>query len=248
MDLIAMEDWEFGAIGIANPKYSTLRRYFELIPETVDVPGHIAEFGVAQGNSLVTSGLILKNLASDKNVLGFDTFSGFPNYSNEDVIENFNFLADRKCITQTHFDKVQKNLNYIRARGSNLGVNEISNSGNFSNTSITLVKNKIEFFDLNDKIKVFSGDFTNNLASKIQDLTFSLILIDSDLYESYAKILPIVWCKLNPGGYIYLDEYYSLKFPGPRIAVDKFVKEFEAKLIRLDDWLDFERWALHKEL
>jgi len=243
-----MEDWEFGAGGIANPKYSTLKRYFELIPKTVHIPGHLAEFGVAQGNSLVTSGLILKNLASDKKVIGFDTFSGFPNYSDEDLIENFNSLADRKSITQTHFDKVRKNLNYIRARGSNLGVNEISNSGNFSKTSITLVKNKIKFFGLNDNIKIFSGDFTHNLANKIQDLTFSLILIDSDLYRGYAEILPIVWRKLNPGGYIYLDEYYSLKFPGPRIAVDKFVKESEAKLIRLDDWLDFERWALHKEL
>lgn len=246
-NLAEMEDWEFGAAGISNPRYSTLKRYFELFPKIIAVPGVVAEFGVAKGNSLITSGLILKSLNSDKKILGFDTFSGFPKYSKEDELENFKFLFDHGRITTTHYSKITKNIDYIEARGSSLGVNELSNSRDFSDTSISLVQNKIKFFELEDKIDLISGDFTNNLLPNFGQLVFSIILIDSDLYESYAKILPVLWERLSPGGYIYLDEYYSLKFPGPKIAVDDFVAKYGANLIRLNDWLDFERWALYKK-
>ena len=43
---------------------------------------------------------------------------------------------------------------------------------------------------------------------------------------------------------IYLDEYSSLKFPGPRIAVDRFCAEHGIRptLLRRDG--TFERWAI----
>ena len=34
-NLAEMEDWEFGAAGISNPRYSTLKRYFELFPKII---------------------------------------------------------------------------------------------------------------------------------------------------------------------------------------------------------------------
>ena len=46
-----------------------------------------------------------------------------------------------------------------------------------------------------------------------------------------------------------MDEYYSLKFPGPRLAVYDFLKEKKgATLEKLEDWLDFERWIIKKAL
>ena len=47
---------------------------------------------------------------------------------------------------------------------------------------------------------------------------------------------------------IYLDEYYSLKFPGARIATDEFVKSHgAAELERFQsDLAEFERWGLWK--
>ena len=50
-------------------------------------------------------------------------------------------------------------------------------------------------------------------------------LIDCDLYESYKYTLPKAWEHTITGGMIYLDEYYSLKFPGAKIAVDEFIKK-----------------------
>ena len=45
-------------------------------------------------------------------------------------------------------------------------------------------------------------------------------------------------------GIIYLDEYYSLKFPGAKIATDKFCREkiFPNKIKNLKE--DFERWYI----
>ena len=55
-------------------------------------------------------------------------------------------------------------------------------------------------------------------------------LIDCDLYESYKYALPVAWdCTLKKG-MIYLDEYYSLKFPGAKIATDEFIKDKELKV------------------
>ena len=38
------------------------------------------------------------------------------------------------------------------------------------------------------------------------------VLMDCDLYDSYMDTFNFVWSRLNNGGMIYLDEYYSLKF------------------------------------
>jgi hypothetical protein len=242
-----LENWEFGAVGIANPEISTLKRYFELIQVTNAVPGDIAEFGVSMGSSIITTGLLLNEL-NRKTIYGFDTFSGFPSYSEFDNFEMFNKLYKKNAITKNHFERVLKNKSYVLARGSNTEPKNISTSMDFSATSLEIVQSKIKYFALQDTIELIIGDFTKKLQEKLSNKTFSLVLIDSDLYESYAKILPVVWNKLTPGGYIYLDEYYSLKFPGPRIAVDSFVKNQKSTLVRLPDWMDFERWALHKPL
>lgn len=248
LDLHKFEEWEFGAIGISNPKTSPLKRYFELIPATSELQGDIGEFGVSRGNSLITTSLL--SLETDNRIIyGFDTFSGFPSYSNFDNFDFFKSLHEKNKITDQHYQRILKNRRYVSARGDGIKPNEISNSKDFSATSVEIVQKKIEFFSLQDKIKIVVGDFTENLTEKIKDISFSLILIDSDLYDSYHLILPLIWEKLVPGGYIYLDEYYSLKFPGPRLAVDNFIEKSDStliKLIKLPNWMDFERWALHK--
>ena len=76
---------------------------------------------------------------------------------------------------------------------------------------------------------------------------FMAALLDCDLYVSYRVALPFAWKRLTIGGYIYLDEYYSLKFPGGRIATDEF---FATKMDKphkhKDEPGDFERWYVRK--
>ena len=54
--------------------------------------------------------------------------------------------------------------------------------------------------------------------------------IDCDLYDSYMDSLNFIWPRLSKKGLIQLDEYYSLKFPGPRIASMEFLKKEKIKV------------------
>ena len=72
-------------------------------------------------------------------------------------------------------------------------------------------------------------------------------IIDCDLYESYKIALNFIWPKLAKTNLLFLDEYYSLKFPGAKVAVDEFIKNKSALLIKNhENKEDFERWYLKK--
>jgi len=75
------------------------------------------------------------------------------------------------------------------------------------------------------------------------------VLMDCDLYESHQIALPFTWEKMSSGGYMFLDEYYSLKFPGARKATDEFFKDRkeEPKMYDIKP-MDFERWFVIKDM
>jgi len=71
--------------------------------------------------------------------------------------------------------------------------------------------------------------------------------IDCDLYDSYLQSLNFIWPKLILGGIIQVDEYYSLKFPGARIACNEFLRDKKFSKIKYKNKNDnFERWILKK--
>jgi hypothetical protein len=244
-----MEQWEFGALGIHNPNRSTLTPYFQLVRETESISGDILELGVLRGASLITTGLLLESLLSKRVVTGLDTFTGFPGYTEQDNFNNFWRLEELGLISSEHLEKVKRNQSLVKIRGASEAPNSISNSNNFSDTSYNLVRSRILNLELEQRVFVHEVDITKELGNYLKDKKYSLILMDVDLYLPYAKALPILFEHLSPGGKIYLDEYYSLKFPGPRLAVHDFLREKQdATLEKLEDWLDFERWIIKKDL
>ena len=129
-----------------------------------------------------------------------------------------------------------------------LGYAEFSTSGDFSNQSYDYLKKKIEYFKL-DNIRLIKGNFEKTVPNFFNSnkIKISSCNIDCDLYEGYKIILPYIYNNLSKGGYIFLDEYYSLKFPGAKIATDNFCKNFKIKpkrnLVRKGE---FERWYITK--
>jgi len=74
------------------------------------------------------------------------------------------------------------------------------------------------------------------------------VFVDCDLYPSYKATLNFVWERLSPGGLIFLDEFYSLKFPGARLATMEFLKNKKASLkMAKKKRGDFERWYIIKK-
>ena len=87
----------------------------------------------------------------------------------------------------------------------------------------------------------------NQQYSYLNNITFMAAWLDSDLYNSYKSSLPFVWGKMQSGGYLYIDEYYSLKYPGCRIAINEFFSDKEEKPeLQFEESMDFERWCIRK--
>ena len=95
------------------------------------------------------------------------------------------------------------------------------------------------------------GPFEKTMQSPaVQTNQYSLVFIDCDLYSGYLDTLTHCWPRLLPGGIIFLDEYYSLKFPGARIAVDEFLTDKSGyKVFDVSsEFDDFERWVIRKDV
>lgn len=245
------EDWEFNTLGVYNyKKDGPLSSYFDFVANNHDnLAGHVLEAGVFQGRSLLGMALMLKELRSNKKVYGFDTFTGFPPVYHEfDKLENFALLLEAGRISEAHYQKVQKNQK-VRSLFLQEPVNErnISLSGAFENNSMELLSKKIEFLEL-DNVVLVPGPFDVTMKDSAEyGDGWCAALFDCDLYDSYIMGLKFVWDKMCAGGYIYLDEYYSLKFAGARIAVDEFLANKSDKpMMHEIKPGDFERWAVVK--
>ena len=248
------EDWEFNVMGVYNYRRpGRLSSYMDFIRQNFDkIEGDLFEAGVFRGNSLIAAALLLRELGSDKMVYGYDSFVGFPQEKHPfDNVSGFDGLLAAESISQEHHDRVQKNLELRRViLNDEPNIESISSSGRFDNTSLELLKRKIDYFGLTN-VKIIGGEFGETMSPKRNNPTIVMAgLIDCDLYSGYVDTLNFFWPRLSSQGMIFLDEYFSLKFPGARVAVDDFVLDnhADARLARSDEIDDgFERWFLLKK-
>jgi len=252
MSLIFNENWEFNVFGVYNyKKDGHLSCYYKFIKENHDlIDGDILESGVFRGNSTLATAMLLKELGSDKLVYGFDSFSGFPPiYSDNDKIDAFSEMFDRGAITEKHWIDINKNtelLGFLSSHGERNG--HLSASGDFSDTSYSLLEEKIKYLGL-DNIRLIRGGFDSTMVQSRRDPGHIMaVLMDCDLYESYMQTFHFVWPRMEGGGFIYLDEYYSLKFPGAKLASDKFLANKRCSIQMAERYKgEFERWFVIKD-
>ena len=249
---VLKDDWEFNVLGVYNYRKSGSKEaLFSFIRDNHDaIPGDIVEAGVYKGNTLLALGMFLKEIGSKKIVYGYDSFEGFPleAYHEYDLSTQFERLLGEGRLSEEHYRAVIKNRKWREALTKEaMTTDSSSTSGNFGDTNLNLINNKIKILEL-DNIKIVPGSFSvtfpqpGNLPEKTM-----AVLMDCDLYESYRTVFASVWPSLSTGGMIFLDEYYSLKFPGARIATDEFCAIYDARL-EMAPFIpgDFERWYLIK--
>ena len=243
-------DWEFSVLQIYNYKLDgKLKEYFKFIEKNIDkLEGDICEVGVYRGFSILATGLLLKELGSDKKIYGFDSFSGFSSYHENDNLNKFQDLYSTNAISKKHFEEYKLNVKHKEfVSGKGLKPSSISSSLDFSETSLSLLNSKIDYLGL-DNIVLIDGDYKDTMkVQSLANINFMSALIDCDLYESHKLSLPFVWEKLTDHGYMFLDEYYSLKFPGARIATNEFFLDKQDKpKMHNQNFMDFERWFVLK--
>lgn len=241
------EAWEFGVLDVYDYRRpGPLQHFYDYLRASADRPGDVCEVGVFRGRSLVATALLLRQLGVECKLYGFDSFSGFPSYSGNDQPERFAELHAQGRISDEHFARVQRNWAHLASLGRGDSVAKSSSSGDFSSTSLALVRAKLEHLGIRN-VELVPGAFGETLGDEVlADVRFRAALLDCDLYESYHVALPWVWDRMLPGGLVYLDEYYSLKFPGARIAVDEFCERVGASPVMLSKEDGFERWGLSR--
>lgn len=248
---LMLESWELNLLGVYDVASSSrsggLRHWFDFVDGAGDIPGDFMEFGVFRGRSLIATALLLKSRQSKSRAVGFDTFSGFPSMSDFDLHERFEDLLYAGEISSDHFERVLKNKIHLDWLGRGSHPMSSSSSGNFSNTSEEHVRDLIEYTQTASYIELFVGQFGDLVKEQVNaKRKLAGALIDCDLFDGYQVALDYVWPRLSPGGMIFLDEYYSLKFPGPRFAVNSFCEKVGIAPTLLEQEDSWERWAILK--
>jgi hypothetical protein len=178
-----------------------LARY-EIFKMIKDVQGSIVECGILFGGGLMSFAqlsVILEPYNFQRRIIGFDTFTGFPQVSEQDT----RGLQDRKS---AHLKK-----------------------GGFAAPSAydDLLK-AVSIFDKNrflnhfPKVHVVKGDFKETSKQFLTDhphLVISCLYLDFDIYAPTKLAIECFYSRVPRGGVVVFDELNDEAFSGETVAV-----------------------------
>lgn len=177
-----------------------LARY-ELFKRVLEVQGSVVECGVFVGGGLMSFAnlsVILEPYNFQRRIIGFDTFTGFPAVSEEDL--------------QGPQDR----------RSAHLKVGGFAAPAAYED-----LLRAIELFDANrflahfPKVDVVGGDFEATSARYLKEhphLVISLLYLDFDLYAPTRTAIERLASRIPRGGVIVFDELNDEAFPGETTA------------------------------
>lgn len=166
-------------------------RLFEMIRE---MPGAVIECGVFRGNSLMLLqqlSLVLEPYAINRTFYGFDTFEGFRSIDTKNDPNDIN----EAMFSDTNYDVLEV--------ASNLH-------------DLVRPVNKIP------KMHLVKGDIAQTVPKFVQEnpgLLISLLILDTDLYDSTKVALQNFLPHMHKGAVVLLDEVCYAKFIGETIAL-----------------------------
>lgn len=92
---------------------------------------------------------------------------------------------------------------------------------NFSDTSVEYVRNRLPF----PKQASFHQGYFPQTAEVLDDSSFALVSLDTDLYEPILAGLQYFYPRLSKGGMILLHDYNNTQFRGCKEAVHQYETE-----------------------
>jgi hypothetical protein len=181
----------------------------ELFKKVLHVHGSIIECGVLYGGGLMTWAQlseIYEPLNHTRNIIGFDTFSGFVSVSEKDRTGTAKQGMNGGLAIDTHDDLLR---------------------------SIELF-NRNRFLNHIEKVRLVRGDVAQTLPVYLVEnphLVASLVYLDFDIYEPTLAALSYLVPRIPKGGIIAFDELNHEVWPGETIAV---MEEIGIRNLRLE--------------
>jgi hypothetical protein len=168
--------------------------------ENNKIDGCFVECGVAMGGCSALMAMVANDNNGDRKVWLFDSFEGLPNPTIEDAADVVEHPGKDKHSNALH-------------KGYCLGTYDEVERLLFSR--LQLSKNNIFM------IEGWFQDTLPEYKDKIGDISF--LRIDGDWYESTKCCLENLYDNVISGGYIFIDDYYSVA--GCKKAVDEFLQK-----------------------
>jgi len=154
-----------------------------------------AECGVFHGSCLIACAEIIRQYGLDAHIYGLDSFAGLPEFAQID-----REMAD---------DLI---LDILRDRGNV-----------FDDTSLEQVQTSLNERDLSRYATLVPGFFAETLPT-LPEGPYFFVNIDCDLYDGHLECLEFFYPRLESGGMVFFDDYYSVHFPMAKVAIDEFMK------------------------
>jgi hypothetical protein len=227
----ALESYFNDSAGSATEKLENFAKYAprqslarfmarnELFKLVQNVQGSIVECGVLFGGGLLSFAklsAILEPYNFQRRIIGFDTFSGFPDID----------AADLK-------GKPERKSAHLKPHGFS------------AEHAYEDILKAVEIFDMTrmlnhfPKVSVVKGDFSQTAPQYLEDhphLVVSLLYLDFDIYAPTKTALELFLPRMPKGAVVAFDELNEEAFPGETIAV--------MEVLKLNDWrvrrFDFE--------
>ncbi|MCK9488777.1 MAG: TylF/MycF family methyltransferase [Xanthomonadales bacterium] len=177
-DRAASWDYENGFYLTSDPsRLPKILAHYELYRSIVGLPGHVAEFGVYKGASLVRwcSFRDVLEASHSRKIIGFDAFGKFPDQPNaqdQDFVRSFE-RAGGDGIPADELEKALKLKRFV----------------NFELVAGDICETLPEYVDNHPELKL------------------SLVHIDVDVYEPTTVILSQLYDRVVRGGLIVMDDY-----------------------------------------
>lgn len=169
---------------------------YELFKKILDVPGDILEFGVFFGQGLFSYAqfsAILEPYHINREIIGFDTFEGFPEISEKDGTGNLELLKAGGLKADCHETLLQA----ARLFDENRYLGHLP------------------------KIRLVKGDVMRVLDSFIADnphVLIAMLYMDLDLYQPTKEVLSKLYERVPTGGIVVFDQINHRSFPGETAA------------------------------
>lgn len=187
--------------------------HYELFRQVVDLPGDIVELGVFRGASLLSwaNFLEIRNMGDrQKQVFGFDNFSGFTSLDDKDG--------------KPEQSKVVGGL-------------DSSLFEDMLEEAISIYDND-RFIPYKPRIKLIKGNIEESIPQFVKDnpgLRIALLHFDCDMYAPTKVALEHLYPLVVKGGIVAFDEYGIRPWEGESRAVDEYFAETDVT-IRKFDW------------
>jgi hypothetical protein len=192
----------------AFPKFATRQSIakfltkYEIFKQVLDVNGSIVEGGVLHGGGTLAwakLSSILEPVNHTRKIIGFDTFSGFPSVSDEDLKGGTSSHFHVGGLTGSPKEDVEK---AIELYDLNRPLKHIP------------------------KIELVEGDACVTPQQYLLDnphLVVSILYLDVDLYEPTKALIEAFLPRMPKGSIIAFDELNAKMFPGETLAVAELI-------------------------